>query len=134
DMHIPASLLLLAAGPPSLLAHGSASVAGKQSSANIHVVAHIPLARPIADIELEQELSRPYAYLSGEQGFVVVSLKDLAHAKVIYEWHIENQELHQGSSLAPVYIKTKGRYYFFNGFQFRKGGPDSDLGAIIWDA
>ena len=58
--------LLLAFLPTTLAAQGSASVAGKQSSANIHVVAHIPLARPIADIELEQELSRPYAYLSGE--------------------------------------------------------------------
>jgi hypothetical protein len=125
--------LLLGALPSGLAAQGSASVAGKQSSANIHVVAHIPLARPIADIEIEQELNRPYAYLSGEQGFVVVSMKDLSRAKVIYEWHIENPELHQGSSLAPVYIKTKGRYYFFNGFQFRKGGPDADLGAILWD-
>src|SRR6185295_20118400 len=94
-------LLLLPAVmlPISLAAQGSESVAGKQASANIHVVGHIPLARPIADIEIEQELNRPYAYLSGEQGFVVVSMKDLAHAKVIYEWHIENPELHQGSSL-----------------------------------
>src|SRR3954470_6733961 len=106
--------------PGTVQAQGSESVAGKQATANIHVVAHIPLARPIADIEIEQELSRPYAYLSGEQGFVIVSMKDVTKSKVIYEWHIENPELHQGSSLAPVYIKTKGRYYFFNGFQFRK--------------
>jgi hypothetical protein len=131
-MKITAAIAMLAI-PGSLTAQGSASVAGNQASANIHVLSHLPLARPIADIEIEQELSRPYAYLSGEQGFVIVNMKDLARMKVLYEWHIENQELHQGSSLAPVYVKTKGRYYFFNGFQFRKGGPDADLGAIIWD-
>jgi hypothetical protein len=30
-------------------------------------------------------------------------------------------------------VKTRGRYYFFNGFQFRQSGPDMDLGAIVWD-
>ena len=83
--------------PGTVQAQGSESVAGKQSSANIHVMSHIPLARPIADIEVEQELNRPYAYLSGEQGFVVVSMKDVTKARVIYEWHIENPELHKGS-------------------------------------
>ena len=47
---------------------------------------------------------------------------------------IENAELHRGAgSLGPTYVKTHGRYYFFNAFQFQQGGPDVDLGAIVWD-
>ena len=120
---------------------------GEQGSSNIKVVAHLPLnvAAPFntSDIEIEQELSRPYVYLdhaneagakSPRIGFDIVSIKDLSKPKVIYSWQIENAELHRGAgSLGPTIIKTKGRYYFFNGFQFRKGGPDADLGAILWD-
>ena len=34
---------------------------------------------------------------------------------------------------APAVLKTRGRYYFANGFQYGRGGPDNDLGAIVWD-
>src|SRR6185503_14855718 len=41
---------------------------GEQGSRNIHVIGHLPLtvSSPynIADIEIEQELSRPYIYIS----------------------------------------------------------------------
>ena len=109
------------------------SVAGKQASANIHVMSHLPLPRPVADIEVEQELSRPYAYVSGQKGFWIVSFRNPSRAEVIYQWIIENADLHQGSSLAPTYLKSKGRYYFVNGFQFQKNGPGADIGAIVWD-
>ena len=121
-------------------------------SRNIQVVSHLPLGSwsSVMDIEVEQELSRPYAYVaradflpligqkaadgSGTKGMDIISIKDLAHPKVLYSWRIENPELHRGpGSLAPTYIKTHGHYYFFNGFQFTGGGPDLDLGAIIWD-
>ncbi len=126
------SLALIALGVPSLA--GAQSIAGKQGSANIKVVSHLPMGR-VTDIEIEQELSRPYAYVStgGSRGFAIVNLKNPDKAYVMYEWKIENNDLHQGSSLAPTYVKSKGRYYFFNGFQFGRGGPDFDLGAIVWD-
>src|SRR5712692_6184415 len=112
---------------------------GKQGSSNVHVVAHIPLGgnETTADIELEQELSRPYAYVDRRlrpSGFDIINLKNPSRAYVMYSWRIENPELHQGSgSLAPAYLKSHGRYYFFNGFQFAATGPDNDLGAIVWD-
>jgi hypothetical protein len=111
------------------------SVAGRQNSANVQVVAHIPLPRA-SDIEIEQELSRPYAYVSswGQGGFHIVNLKDPKRAEVMYTWRIESPELHQGAgSLGPTYLKSRGRYYFVQSFQYRQGGPDHDLGAIVFD-
>src|SRR2546423_1841404 len=120
---------------------------GEQRSSNIHVIGHLPLtvSSPynIADIEMEQELSRPYVYISHPNeaavtnpfnGFDIISIKDPSKPRLIYSWHIENEALHKGpGSLGPAYVKTKGRYYFIDGFQFRQGGPDVDLGAIVWD-
>ena len=120
---------------------------GEQGSTNVRVVSHLPLnvAGPFntSDIEMEQELSRPYVYVDHANeaalknpriGFDIISIKDPSKPRVIYEWQIENAELHQGAgSLAPTYLKHKGRYYFVNGFQFRSGSPDVDLGGIVWD-
>src|SRR6202008_863582 len=43
---------------------------GEQGSRNIHVTSHVPLgaARTVGDIEIEQELSRPYVYVSRMSG------------------------------------------------------------------
>jgi len=125
--------------------------AGEQSSRNVHIMSHIPLPgggnRGVAnlggieirtaDVEIEQELARPYAYVPmwGAPSQVhIISLKDPAKAKILYTWTIENPELHvPAGALAPSYFKTHGRYYLVNGFQFGSGGPDADLGAIVWD-
>src|ERR1051326_705955 len=115
---------------------------GGQGSSNLHVVSHIPLggAATVGDIEVEQELSRPYAYLSrlsGEPhdiGFTIVSMKDPDHAKVIYDWRIENRELMDAyGGLRGVYFKLKGRYYYAQCFQIRPGSPQTELGAIVFD-
>jgi hypothetical protein len=91
----------------------------------------------VSDIEMEQELSRPFVYMDRANppaGLDIISIKDPARPQLLWSWRIENPEIHSGSgSLAPAYVKTKGRYYLFNGFQFRQGGPDVDLGAIVWD-
>src|SRR6266480_1701040 len=112
---------------------------GHQGSSNVHLLAHIPLGanKTTSDIELEQELSRPYAYVDRRlvpSGFDIINLKEPSRAYVMYSWRIENPELHQGSgSLSPAYLKSHGRYYFFNGFQFGQSGPDNDLAAIVFD-
>ena len=112
---------------------------GKQGSPNVRVLSHIPLGpnKTTSDIEIEQELSRPYAYVDRRlqpSGFDIINLRDPSRAYVMYSWRIENPELHQGSgSLAPAYLKSRGRYYLFNGFQFAASGPDNDLGAIVFD-
>ena len=110
---------------------------GKQGSSNLRIVAHVPLGAnaTTSDVELEQELSRPYAYVDRQvnAGFDIINLKDPARAYVMYSWRIEKAELHQGSGSAPAYLKSRGRYYLFNGFQFSAAGPDNDLGAIVFD-
>jgi len=117
--------------------------ADKPGSDNITVLSHVPLGPrlSVADIELEQEVSRPYAYVArmvygdeGPRGTDIVDLSDPHHAKVIYRWRIENQDLHAGTGGMDVkYFKWKGRYYVVQSLQFRQGGPDTDLGAVILD-
>jgi hypothetical protein len=128
---VSAIAILLATSPAS----GQGSYTG---STNLRIAAHVMLPGDpftTSDMEVEQELSRPYAYVDRRPGgFDIVSLKNLNDARIIYSWRIENVGLHKGSgSVAPTYLKSRGRYYFVNGFQFGAGGPNHDLGAIVWD-
>src|ERR1041385_4594812 len=81
---------------------------GEQGSRNITIVSHIPLGGGggisisnteirTADLEIEQELSRPYAYvpmLGWPSQVHFISLKDPKKAQVVYTWHLENPDLH----------------------------------------
>ena len=112
-------------------------------SDNIEVLGHIPLGPrlSVADMELEQELNRPYAYVArmvygdeGPRGTDIIDLSDPANPKVIYRWRIENQDLHAGTGGMDVkYFKWKDRYYVVQSLQFRQGGPNTDLGAVVLD-
>jgi hypothetical protein len=111
---------------------------GEQGSPNMHVVAHVPLGSPesVSDVDVEQDPSRPYAYVSrrsGTIGFDVISLADPANAHVAYSWRIENPDLHQGGAMDGRYFKHEGRYYFVQSLQLGQGGPNSDVGAIVFD-
>ena len=115
---------------------------GRQGSSNIHVVAHVPLGRmfTVGDIEIEQELSRPYAYVPRMQGitksagFSIISLREPQRARPIYTWRVDNAELHQGhGGMQNKYFKLQNRYYDVQSFQFGQTGPDADLGAIVFD-
>ena len=113
--------------------------APEASSSNVHVLSHLPLRWKftIADIEIEQELSRPYVYVQrdfGPAGFDIISLKDPGHARVIYHWEIEKPELHTGRGGSDGhYLKYQGRYYYVQTFHFGQDGPDPDVGAVIFD-
>ena len=131
-----AAALLLAALPAAAQApgNGSGSVAGLQRSSNVQIVGHLP--GRFEDIDVDQDLSRPYVYMSnGRQGgFDIVSIKDPSKPQVIYHWSIENNELHVGGALSAMHIKSKGRYYLTESFQYRDGqGPDQDLAMIVFD-
>jgi hypothetical protein len=95
------------------------------------------LGSKTADITMEQELSRPYVYIChrfSPTGFWIINIKDPSKPKVLYDWVMENPDLHRGSqALGPMYAKSKGRYYFLQSFQFAEGGPDVDLNAIVFD-
>ncbi len=114
-----------------------------RGSDNIEVLAHLPLgpARNVSDIEIEQDLDRPYAYVGrmvygdwGERGTDIIDLSDPAAPKIIHEWRIEDQDLHQGLGGMDVKsFKWDGRYYVVQSLQFGQGGPNSDLGAVVLD-
>jgi hypothetical protein len=114
-----------------------------RGSDNITVVSHLPLGAPlsIADIEIEQDLDRPYAYVAreifgseGEMGLDIIALHDPERPEVIYRWRIEDQDLHVGAGGKDIkYFKWDGRYYVVLSMQFGQGGPDADLGAVILD-
>ena len=93
---------LLTVSPLVAQAYRPDPAPGEQGSSNIHVVGHLPLnvAAPFntSDIEIEQELSRPYVYVdhaneagakSPRIGFDIISIKDVSKPRVIYSWQIE---------------------------------------------
>ena len=112
---------------------------GEEGSRNVHVNAHIPLGKAytIGDVEVEQELSRPYAYVMrtfGDAGFDIIDLKDPKRARLAYQFRINEPELHLGIGGSDGhYVKYKGRYYFAVSMQFMQNGPDANLGVVILD-
>lgn len=125
--------------PPNLGFPGDQLPPGGRGSANMKVISHIPLGGflHVADVEIEQEMSRPYVYVSKRfhpYGLDILSVEDPANPEIIYSWRMENSALHQGSGpLDGKYFKDDGRYYYVQSVQFGQGGPNSDLGAIIFD-
>ena len=133
----------------AILSTGSALAAQdnaeKRGSDNIEVVSHLPLGAPgsVSDIEIEQDMSRPFAYVArevlgqsegGDRGIDVIDIADAANPKVIRRWRIEDSDLHVGAGGKDLKIFSwEGRHYVILSVQFRQGGPDSDLGAIIFD-
>jgi hypothetical protein len=71
---------------------------------NVHLLSHIPLGRSetISGIAMDQDPNRPYVYVSRMQdpgnpaGFNLISVKDPAHARVIYTYRISDPDLHKG--------------------------------------
>ena len=132
--------LLLAALAVQLSADEAVSQSPlKRGTDNIEVLSHIPLGgwRTTADIEIEQELHRPYVYVArrfDEAGIDIIDVSDPRNASVIYRWRIENPELHRGTGpMDPKYFKLDGRYYVVQGVQFQQEGIDHDLGAVVLD-
>ena len=115
----------------------------KRGSDNIRVVSHIPLGPKlsVSDIEISQELDRPYAFVGrmvygheGEKGIDIVDLSDESRPEVVQRWRIENQDLHLGTGGMDVkYFKWNDRWYVVQSLQFRQGGPDADMGAVVLD-
>jgi hypothetical protein len=108
-------------------------------SPNVHSVAHVvnhPGAWKAADVEMEQDPDRPYVYVSGFVNFdaQAYDVRDAAHPKLVYDWTIENPELHRGiGAMDGKYFKIGNRYYYAQSYQFFQGSPDADLGAVIFD-
>ena len=114
----------------------------KRGSDNIEVLGHQPLGArmSVTDLELEQDLDRPYAYVgrasileAGPKGMDVIDISDPSNPEVILRWRLENQDLLQNRGGMDVkYFKMDGRYYVVQSFEFG-GGPFHDLGAVVFD-
>ena len=108
-------------------------------SEKVHRLANVPAhtgAWKAADVELEQDRNRPYAYLSGFVNYdvTIYDLTNISAPKQIYRWSIDNPELHRGiGAMDGKYFKVNGRYYFAQSLQFQQGTPDAELGAVILD-
>ena len=114
----------------------------ERGSDNITVEGHIPLGGPLntMDMEVEQELSRPYAYVSRGtvgtgtvRGTDIIDISNPANPQVLLRWRMENPDLHTGLGGMDIkYFKWAGRYYVVQSTQFGQG-PNNDLGAYILD-
>ncbi|MBK6486710.1 MAG: hypothetical protein IPF98_07550 [Gemmatimonadetes bacterium] len=108
-------------------------------SEKVHMLAHVPGhegAWKAADVELEQDPNRPFAYMCGfvNFDFQIYDLSNTASPKKIFQWSIENPELHRGiGAMDGKYFKIGRRYFYAQSFQFQQGTPDADLGAVIFD-
>jgi len=84
---------------------------------------------------MEQELSRPYVYVChrfAPTGFWIISIKEPGQTEVIYDWKIEQAELGRARVPRPMYVKSKGRYYFSqtsSSSRRAQRGP----GAVVFD-
>jgi hypothetical protein len=115
----------------------------KRGSDNIEVLGHLPLgpSQSVADMDVEQELSRPFAYVArmvygerGPKGLDIINIGDPEKPALLYQWRIEDQDLHLRTGGMDVkHFKWQGRYYVVQSLQFGTGGPDSDLGAVVLD-
>jgi len=111
----------------------------KGGSTKMHRLAHVPAhtgSWKAADVELEQDRNRPYAYLSGFVNYdvTIYDISNPSSPKQVYRWSIDNPELHRGiGAMDGKYFKVDGRYYFAQSLQFQKGTPDAEVGAVILD-
>jgi hypothetical protein len=111
----------------------------KGGSEKVHRLANVPAHNgnwKAADVELEQDRNRPYAYLSGFVNYdvTIYDISNPSSPKQVYRWSIDNPELHRGiGAMDGKYFKINGRYYFAQSLQFQQGTPDAELGAVILD-
>jgi hypothetical protein len=108
-------------------------------TANVKTIHHLennPGPWKAADVELEQERSRPFVYVSGFVNYdtQIFDITNPAAPKRLFRWRIENPELHRGiGAMDGKYFKINNRYYYAQSFQFQQGTPDEDLGAVVFD-
>jgi len=115
----------------------------KRTSDNVDVLGHLPLGArlSVSDLDMEQEMDRPYVYVGrmqygpeGPMGMDIISIADPDRPQLLYEWRIDNKDLHLGRGGMDVkHFKLRDRYYVVQSLQFGTGGPDSNLGAVVLD-
>ena len=140
---ITSAMLVVGAGLLTSTAVFAQHAPGEHHSENVELVSQLPLGAPnsVSDIVIEQDTARPYAYVSrrrgaegGAMGFDVIGLEDPGDPEVLYRWRIEDASLHMGDGGRDGdYFQLDGRTYYVQSLQFNQGGPDYDLGAVVFD-
>ena len=108
-------------------------------SPNVKYLGHLPFDGRFtnAGVDVEQEPSRPYAYVSGfadDAGFWIVDLSKPTELKVIYHWRFPVADGDKGlAGENGRYFKMDGRYYYAKTVQWNVGSPHDSLGLIIFD-
>jgi hypothetical protein len=136
-----AVLVLLAAASAALAQDSGNTVPLVKQGGNpkMKMLSHVSTGTGLwraATVEMEQEPTRPYVYVSGFTGYNVhiFDVRKPGEPKEVFTWTIEEPALHQGiGAMDGKYFKTKGRYYYVQTFQFTQAGPDADLGAVVFD-
>ena len=109
-MRLPNPGMLLIALSGAALFPASSVLEAQQSSEqrgsdNIEVVAHLPLGPRVSDVEIEQRLDRPYAYVARQNGGMdIIDISVPEESKVIHRWRIEDMDLHVGSAGKDIKI------------------------------
>jgi len=108
-----------------------------RGSRNITVAGHLALEGGSGAVEVEQDASRPYVYLSrrtGPGGFAVLSLETPEAPRRLFTWDIDAPTAAPGAASRDlVYVKLENRYYLIQAFQFDAASPQADLGAVVFD-
>jgi hypothetical protein len=108
-------------------------------SANVRVVGHLPLGGffRVADVTLEQESGRPFAYVAQSlerTGFSAIDVSDPERARVLMRWKLGQPETHQGIGAVRVrYFREGSATYIALGTSFDAGSADRDLAVVLFD-
>ena len=114
----------------------------KPGSDNMEILGHVQLGArmSVTDLEIEQEVSRPFAYVGrasilqeGPKGMDIIDFSDPKRPEVLLRWRLEDQDLLMNRGGMDVkYFKWEGRYYVVQSFEFSQG-LHRDLGAVVFD-
>ncbi len=135
-------LALVSMVPDVLAAQGAAPMAPRAKSggsSNVRMLGHLPLDGyfSLGGVDIEQELARPYVYVSGmndKAGFTVVGVADPAKPAILYQWRFPMAAGDSGlAGENGRYFKLKGRYYYAKTVQFNVGSPHDSLGLLVFD-
>ncbi len=115
---------------------------------NVKLVGHLPLGglqpgpdgrpgRRTGDVELEQNLDRPYVYIArrfAPQGFDIIDLTHPARPRLLTSWQLPDEAPSTEAGTTDItYFMADGRTYVIQAFQFSEGSALAEVGAVVID-
>ncbi len=108
-------------------------------SPNIHVLGQVDIGEPwtVGGVDVEQDPSRPYAYVrrwQDESGFTILDISDPTRPRVAYTWRIENADRYEfGFGDTGKHFRVGERHYYAAAISANREGIDSDLCLAVFD-